>query len=162
MQEHTQAKTSCWCRLIFKSSKHPHWSNDQFYYSDCERMYFNKIPTKTGMRKMGRGVGLRHILAFTAVSGVGLRPTLATFETSQDSLVSFSGPSCSKLTTSLVNVSLKFQTLADICLTNLCLNDIVKITMLCTTECFFLGVSRFHPSTDWPILLSAEIILKGM
>ena len=77
-----------------------------------------------------------------------------------------SGPSCSKLTTSLVNVSLKFQTLilqihcnfllkkcenplhckgfshffnknnsvfvtlADICLTNLCLNDIVKLTML--------------------------------
>ena len=68
------------------------------------------------------------------------------------------GPSCSKLTTSLVNVSLKFQTLilqihcyfllkkcenplqsknnsvfvtlADICLTNLCLNDIVKLTML--------------------------------
>ena len=57
--------------------------------------------------------------------------------------------SCSKLTTSLVNVSLKFQTLilqmhcyfltknnsvfvtlADICLTNLCLNDIVKLTML--------------------------------
>ena len=67
----------------------------------------------------------------------------------------FSGPSCSKLTTSLVNISLKFQTLilqihcyfllkkcenplhcsvfvtlADICLTNLCLNDIVKLTML--------------------------------
>ena len=75
-----------------------------------------------------------------------------------------SGPSCSKLTTSLVNVSLKFQTLilqihcyfllkkcenpakgshifstknnsvfvtfADICLTNLCRNDIVKLTML--------------------------------
>ena len=72
-----------------------------------------------------------------------------------------SGPSCSKLTTSLVNVSIKFQililqihcyfllkkcakdshifstknnsvfvTLADICLTNLCLNDIVKLTML--------------------------------
>ena len=87
-----------------------------------------------------------------------------------------SGPSCSKLTTSLVNVSLKFQTLilqihcyfllkkcenplhckknvrilctakdshifstknnsvfvtlADICLTNLCLNDIVKLRML--------------------------------
>ena len=89
------------------------------------------------------------------------------------------GPSCSKLTMSLVNVSLKFQTLilqihchfllkkcenplhckgfshffnkictakdshifstknnsvfvtlADICLTNLCLNDIVKLTML--------------------------------
>ena len=70
------------------------------------------------------------------------------------------GPSCSKLTTSLVNDSLKFQTLilqihcyfllknakdshifstknnsvfvtlADICLTNLCLNDIVKLTML--------------------------------
>ena len=78
------------------------------------------------------------------------------------------GPSCSKLTTSLVNVSLKFQTLilqihcyfllkkcenplqctakdshifstknnsvfvtfADVCLTNLCLNDIVKLTML--------------------------------
>ena len=75
------------------------------------------------------------------------------------------GPSCSKLTTSLVNVSLKFQililqihcyfllkkcenpllkdshifstknnsefvTFADICLTNLCLNDIVKLTML--------------------------------
>ena len=80
------------------------------------------------------------------------------------------GPSCSKLTTSLFNVSLKFQTLilqihcyfllkkcenpmrilctakdshifstknnsvfvtlADICLTNLCLNDIVKLTML--------------------------------
>ena len=72
------------------------------------------------------------------------------------------GPSCSKLTTSLVNVSLKFQTLilqihcyfllkkctakdshifstknnsvfvtlADICLTNLCLNDVVKLTML--------------------------------
>ena len=75
-------------------------------------------------------------------------------------------PSCSKLTTSLVNVSLKFQTLilqihcyfllkkcanplrckefshfstknnsvfvtlSDICLTNLCLNDIVKLTML--------------------------------
>ena len=48
------------------------------------------------------------------------------------------GPSCSKLTTSLVNVLLKFQTLifvtlADICLTNLCLNDIVKLTMLLTT-----------------------------
>ena len=86
-----------------------------------------------------------------------------------------SGPSCSKLTTLLVNNSLKFQTLilqihcyfllkkcenplhckgfthfftakdshifstknnsvfvtlADICLTNLCLNDIVKLTML--------------------------------
>ena len=69
-----------------------------------------------------------------------------------------SGASCSKLTMSLVNVSLKFQTLilqihccfllkkcenplhctnnsvfvtlADICLTNLCLNDIVKLTML--------------------------------
>ena len=70
-----------------------------------------------------------------------------------------SGSSCSKLTTSLVNVSLKFSninitntllfffcakdshifstknnsvfvTLADICLTNLCLNDIVKLTML--------------------------------
>ena len=77
-----------------------------------------------------------------------------------------SGPSCSKLTTSLVNVSLKFQTLilqihcyfllkkcenplhckgfshfstknnsvfvtfADICLTNLCLNDIVKLRIL--------------------------------
>ena len=62
-----------------------------------------------------------------------------------------SGPSCSKLETSLDNVSLKFQTLilqihcyflfstknnsvfvtfADICLTNLCLNDIVKLTML--------------------------------
>ena len=52
------------------------------------------------------------------------------------------GPGCSKLTKSLVNVSLKFQTvnitntllffvtLADICLTNLCLNDIVKLTML--------------------------------
>ena len=70
------------------------------------------------------------------------------------------GPSCSKLTTSLTNVSLKFQTLilqihcyfllkkcenplhcikkinsvfvtlADICLTNLCLNNIVKLTML--------------------------------
>ena len=71
------------------------------------------------------------------------------------------GPSCSKLTMSLVNVSLKFQTLilqihcyfllkkcvnhshifstkhnsvfvtlADICLKNLCLNDIVKLTML--------------------------------
>ena len=69
------------------------------------------------------------------------------------------GPSCSKLTTSLVNVSLKFQTLilqihcyffcsakdshifstknnsvfvnlADICLKNLCINDIVKLTML--------------------------------
>ena len=75
------------------------------------------------------------------------------------------GPSCSKLTTSLVIVSLKFKTLilqihcyfllkkcenplqriltffstknnsvfvtlADICLTNLCLNDIVKLTML--------------------------------
>ena len=66
------------------------------------------------------------------------------------------GVSCSKLTTSLLNVSLKFQTLilqlqvcsakdshifstkndsvfvtlADICLTNLCLNDIVKLTML--------------------------------
>ena len=76
------------------------------------------------------------------------------------------GPSCSKLTMSLVNVSLKFKTLilqihcyfwlknvrilctakdshifstknnsvfvtlADICLTNLCLNDIVKLTML--------------------------------
>ena len=76
-------------------------------------------------------------------------------------------PSCSKLTTSLVNVSLKFQTLilqihcyfllkkcenplhctkdshivstknnsvfvtlADICLTNLCLNNIVKLMML--------------------------------
>ena len=80
-------------------------------------------------------------------------------------LLSGPGPSCSKLTTSLVNVSLKFQTLilqidlhcyfllkicemqriltffstknnsvfvtlADICLTNLCLNDIVKLTML--------------------------------
>ena len=84
----------------------------------------------------------------------------------------YPGPSCSKLTTSLVNVSLKFQTLilqihsyfllkkcenplhvrilctakdshifstknnsvfvtlADICLTNLCLNGIVKLTML--------------------------------
>ena len=79
----------------------------------------------------------------------------------------YTGPSCSKLTTSLVNVSLKFQTLilqihcyffveknvrilctaknshifstknngvfvtlADICLTNLCLNDIVKLTIL--------------------------------
>ena len=82
-------------------------------------------------------------------------------------LVRNPGPSCSKLTTSLVNVSLKFQTLilqihcyfllkkcenplhckgfshffnknnnvfvtlADICLTNLCLNDIVNLlTML--------------------------------
>ena len=74
---------------------------------------------------------------------------------------SIPGASCSKLTTSLVNVSLKFQTLllqihcyflfkkcenplhifstknnsvfvtlADICITNLCLNDIVKLTML--------------------------------
>ena len=71
------------------------------------------------------------------------------------------GASCSKLTTLLVNVSLKFQTLilqihcyfllkkcekdshifstknnsvfvtlADICSTNLCLKDIVKLTML--------------------------------
>ena len=69
------------------------------------------------------------------------------------------GPSCSKLTTSLVNVSLKFQTLilqidcyfllkkcenhlfstknnsvfvtlAEICFPNLCFNDIVKLTML--------------------------------
>ena len=71
-----------------------------------------------------------------------------------------SGPSCSKLTMSLVKVSLKFKTLilqihcyfmlkkcenphifstknnsvfvtlADICFTNLCLNGIVKLTML--------------------------------
>ena len=71
-----------------------------------------------------------------------------------DSNMLYPGASCSKLTTSLVNVSLKFQTLilqihcakdshifstknnsvfvtfADICLTNLSLNDIVKLTML--------------------------------